>query len=343
MNLAVVAPNDIAEVADHRIELLDWMASQNLFGLSIQQDEAQLLEKHHRFAITAEQDGQTSIRGFGRSVDKLTAATIASAECIERYVSRKLLKEGVRASSRVIVEHGVIKTAPGLDSGLPPSKGLHSSNGWAVHFSRELAIQNAAREALERHILLLSFIKYGWQGFHFSKPLVFQDCTVMQGIAPVKVGGFGAGIVLTRGAKAPGATFGYICERQREIETSKRWLGAFFESHEQWADLTSRPAGQDCSILESYQRHYLDSPLQRPEASSPNLITQPRLAANLAVLDLQEMLKTSFPLFAAFAFGGNLVPLFLKQKLGGTEIAYVKGQLAKNGCEVDLPEFHPIL
>lgn len=335
-------PNDTG--GDFRFDLLDWIADSDLLKLTIEEREILVREKYYRFAVRGETKEGLNLYGFGRSQDKRTAASIAINEVLERFVSRSVLRDqNILAPFHVTVQNGEIIVTDSKNPAPMPTKGLHSSNGWAVHFSAKSAIENAVREALERHILLLTYLKYGWSGFMFDEPVPFSNCTLIPGIANLSAGGYKAGIVLTTGTDSPGATFGYLCAAGPEFEKSEKWLSAFFESHEQWIDLTIREKPSDVSVIEQYQWHYLKEKRSALKKNNVPGLNFPIVNSRLAVFDLQSVFKSPFPLYAAFAFGGDLVPLFLRQKLSHSESHMVQTQLAALGVATDLPEFHPIL
>lgn len=338
-------PGDGGAARDHQYDLLDWIASSDLLKLSVFERELQVREKYFRFAIRGETPTGESFSGFGRSPDKKIAATIAINELLERFVSRSILADNTVLAPFAVTARGGEIGIGNLDSlAKLPTPGFHSSNGWAVHFSARAAIENAAREALERHILLLSYLKNGWTGFFFDEPVPFASASVIPGIAKVEAGGFKAGIVLTTGSEAPGATFGYLCGAGDDFEKSRRWLSAFFESYEQWIDLTAKemPATTD-SVIEQYQWNYLKTPRPALPDKEAAQTTFSEVNGNLAVFDLQKFFGSPFPLYAAFVFGGDLIPLFLRQKLSSEEVTVVTEKLEKFGITTHLPEFHPIL
>jgi hypothetical protein len=114
-------------------------------------------------------------------------------------------------------------------------------------------------------------------------------------------------------------------------------------SYEQWIDLTAKEMPIITSVIEQYQWHYLKSPRPELKAEATLETIFPKVNGNLAVFDLQKALGSPFPLYAAFAFGADLLPLFLRQKLSESEMTLVKKKLEKLGVIADLPEFHPIL
>jgi len=331
--------------ADYRATFLDWLAGLDFLKISVNERELLTKEKYYRFVVRGEDSEGVLSSGFGRSRDQLTAATIAGCEMIERFVCRKIL----RASSNLLAPMSVLVEDGGIDIQLSecknsfPTVGLHSSNGWAVHFSVKQAIDNAVMEGLERHILLLSYLKSGWSGFLFDEQVPFEKVMLTPGIARISVGGFKAGIVLTEGSSAKGVTFGYLCQVVDGFEASGKWLSAFFESYEQWVDLTEREEPKEMSVIESYQWHHLKK--KRPDlplVSADELVID-KTNANIAVFNIGPVLKCPTPLYAAFVYGGNLIPLFLKQKLSSEEHVNLREKLALHGIKSDIPEYHPIL
>lgn len=331
--------------SDHRGDFLDWVAGLDFLKVSVFESELEVSEKYHRFTVQGIDAAGEQSAGFGRAKDKLTAATIASSEMIERYVSREILRNSSQFSAPflVSVEGGGIDVKEAEAPSSFPSKGFHSSNGWAVHFSMKQAIENAAREALERHILLSTYLKHGWAGFAFDEKVLFKNAILLPGIARVSVGGFRAGIVVTEGPESPGVTYGYLCEEAAGFEKSRKWLAAFFESYEQWADLIGRTEPESLSMIEQYQWHHFKGKCPTLSTNAAEETQIDAATGALAIFDLQEVLSSPVPLFAAFVFGGDFIPLFLKQKLSSEEQRSLTNLLQSSGIETELPEYHPIL
>ncbi len=352
MNFSAALLTDVSQFSlpndgngDHRSTFLDWMAGIDFLKVSVFETELVVREKFHRFTVQgADKNGDLSA-GFGRSKDKLTAATIAACEMLERFVSRAVLRDSAQlaAPMSVFVEDGGIDVRESLAPLIFPTAGYHSSNGWAVHFSIQEAIERSVREALERHILLLSYLKYGWSGFLFNEKVRFEKAQITPGIARVSVGGFKAGIVLTEGDEAPGVTFGYLCREAEGFEQSSNWLGAFFETYEQWIDLTKREEPADTSVIEKYQWHYLKEKRPTLSAISAQEIELGALRGGLAVFDLRSVFDCPCPIYAAFTFGQDFIPLFHRQKLSLPEQENLKKILIRYGVDAELPEYHPIL
>mgnify|MGYP000541211395 CR=1 FL=1 len=340
-----ISPSLEGNHASYQSQLLDWVAGAGFVKVDVSERELTVREKYFRFGVQGIDGSGKVYVGFGRSKDRLTAATIAACEMIERYVSRGAFRQSheLNAPFTVRVDDGAFDLSLSSNHASFPSVGMRSSNGWAVHFSAETAIENAVREALERHILLLTYLKYGWSGFWFDEVVPFESVSLRPGIARISAGGFKAGIVLTEGKDALGMTFGYLCRKANGFEASTKWLSAFFESYEQWVDLAKCDEPKTKSVIEKYQWHFWKEPRPVLPASTALVLKHGAVCGNIAVYNLQVALGCPVPLYAAFAFGRDFVPLFFKQKLSQLEQIELSNLLKLHGLNVELPEYHPIL
>lgn len=327
---------------------LEWASTKNPLSLSIYENKVQFKEKSfYRYSVQGTTTNGETFSGFGRSQNQITAAITAVMETLERFICKSVLKsESLQSKLAVIIRDGVIsftETIKSEELGLP-TKGFHSSNGWALHFNAKAAAESAVREALERHILLSTYIESEWDGFSFSEPVQYDNRRLIPAMANNTCGGFAAGMVLTKGIESKGSTFGYLCDKVVGFNASPRWANAFHESFEQWEDLKKGQKSKTPSLIESTQWHYFENETTEfsPQAWTPKI--QLEVAqTNLLVFDLQKVLSTPFPLFAAFAFGGDLLPLAFKQKLSSQELMNFESKLKRLGIYNSLSEVHPIL
>jgi hypothetical protein len=329
--------------------LLEWIADNPFFKSDVFEDEIEIPnQKFYRFAISSTDSSGNEYQGIGRSKNRLEAASIAAGEVIERYAAKKVLKSQIPLFAKHIVQvsESTISVSPADSDSALPSSGLHSSNGWAVHFSVKAAVEKAVLESLERHTLLFSYLHSGWEGFCADSPVPFKGQNLIPYVSRFSFGGFSAGIVITTGEKFPGQTFGYLCDDADDIYGSPKWMSAFFESFGQWEALPTQDTNPiDSNFLTKYQRHFLNStPSCLPTNSQLGKIEPVSdIKANILVLDLQMALSLPVPMFAAFCFGGNLIPLFFKQKLSADEMVSLKKVFKGWALSTDLPEVHPIL
>ena len=143
-------------------DLLSWFVSKN--ESKVHSDEFTFSGKRiYRFC--ANFTGTEGMSGFGRSQDELTAAVKACAEALERTTYREFIKQNGSLNLQIQQTLSGMK----IESNDHPKQiapSFQNSNGWAVGFSSSSAIERAKVEALERHLLLLTFIKDGWNECH---------------------------------------------------------------------------------------------------------------------------------------------------------------------------------
>lgn len=342
---SVVAPNEAAFSS----LLLDWIVDNSFLKSEVFESDLKISDqKFFRFSISSTDTDGNHYHGFGRSKDRLRAASTAAGEVIERYVAKKVLKssEPFLTKHHVNIQDTEIFVT-GSDQAMPlPSPGFHSSNGWAVQFSLKKVVENSVLEALERHTLLYSYLNSGWNGFRRDSQVPFKNQMLTPYVSRFSFGGFGAGIVATEGSEFPGRTFGYLCEDAATINGSQKWLNAFFESYGQWEMLSLNNAQtQNENLLAQYQKHFLTTPHQC-EISNPIAAQRKessKIKANILLLDLKNALELPVPLYASYTFGGDLIPLFFRQKLSNTETESLQKILRRWSLSVSLPEYHPVL
>lgn len=344
-NPSLIAPNE----ADCSNLLLDWIVDNSHLKSKVYESDLAIPgQKFFRFAISSTDPDGNQYHGFGRSKDRLKAASIAAGEVIERYAAKRVLKSAkpCQTKHQVNIEDTEISVTESDHLTPLPSPGFHSSNGWAVHFSLKKAIENSVLEALERHTLLYSYLHSGWNGFKRDSQVPFKNQMLTPYVSRFNFGGFAAGIVATEGNEFPGRTFGYLCEDATNINGSQKWLNAFFESYGQWELLSlndNQTQGED--LLSQYQKHFLMTPHQSNDFEPVTTQSQnwSKIKSNILMLDLKRLLDLPIPLYAAYTFGGDLIPLFFRQKLSITEMALLQQTLKNWNLPAELPEYHPVL
>lgn len=344
-NASGIAPNE----ADYSSLLLDWIVDNSLLKSEVFESDLELSgQKFFRFSISSTDADGNQYHGFGRSRNRLQAASIAAGEVIERYAAKKILKaaEPFLAKHHVNIQDTEISVTESVHTTLLPSPGFHSSNGWAVHFSLKKAVENSVLEALERHTLLYSYLHSGWNGFKRDSKVPFKNQVLTPYVSRYSFGGFSAGIVATEGSEFPGRTFGYLCEDTATINGSQKWLNAFFESYGQWESLSLNNAQiQNENLLAQYQKHFLLTPHQIKTGDPVAAQSQSRskIKSNILMLDMKKSMDLPIPLYVAYTFGGDLIPLFFRQKLSTGETVALQRSLKNWDLPMSLPEYHPIL
>ncbi|MFZ4402501.1 MAG: hypothetical protein ACOYOK_00225 [Pseudobdellovibrionaceae bacterium] len=339
----------VANESDCSNLLLDWIVNNSLLKSEIFESGLEISnQRFFRFSIAATDLDGNQYHGFGRSKDRLKAASIAAGEIIERYVAKKVLKSAkpFLVKHHVCVQDAEISVTESGHEVPLPSSGFHSSNGWAVHFSLKKAVENSTLEALERHTLLYSYLHSGWNGFKRDSPVPFGNHVLTPYVSRFNFGGFGAGIVTTQGREFPGCTFGYLCDDVATINGSQKWLNAFFESYGQWESLSlNNVQNQNENLLSQYQKYFLTTSQQ---SEVRDLIIAPsknsaKIKSNILMFDLKQALGLPFPFYAAYTFGGDLIPLFFRQKLSIQETVLLQQTLKYWSLPTSLPEYHPVL
>jgi len=124
-------------------------------------------------------DGQMRA-SHGRSQDRRLAVIKCAAEAIERdYMVRYFQKAGPNETAQ-----SFHLTEEGFSTGEPrtiqiPPQGLRTSNDWALRATQAEASQGAIMEALERHLLLKSFLRFGWKGFRVVQEIKSEEMTIL--------------------------------------------------------------------------------------------------------------------------------------------------------------------
>lgn len=340
-----VSPNE----SNYSSLLLDWIVDNSILKSEVFESDLEISgQKFFRFSISSTDSEGNQYHGFGRSKDRLKAASIAAGEVIERYAAKKVLKSAAPflAKHHVNIQDTEISVTESDDVTPLPTPGFHSSNGWAVHFSLKKSVENSILEALERHTLLYSYLHSGWNGFKRDSQVPFNNQMLTPYISRFNFGGFSAGIVATEGSEFSGRTFGYLCEDAATINGSQKWLNAFFESYGQWESLSLNNAQtKNDNLLSQYQKYFLTTPHQSeicdPVAGQSQ--NSAKIKSNILMLDMKQALGLPFPLYAAYTFGGDLIPLFFRQKLSTEETVSLQQTLKNWDIPIDLPEYHPVL
>lgn len=336
---------EASEATDReKSDLLAWIADNPHFKTRVGQGDFTTPQgKVFRFTVEG-RDGESIFSGTGSSKTREKAALIAAAEVTERFFARKVFAEGsAQAIHSVNVSEGKISVAESDSPRSLPSRGFHSSNGWAVHFSLKAAIESATIEALERHILLYDYLNSQWQGFKFHSDLPMASGRVRYFSSISSFGGFRAGVAIASSDRFPGNTFGYLCYHDEITNYSANWFSAFLEAYYQVEDYLKSPEEEPANWIGRYQRHFLNSHRLKIEENYLSANHVPSVSGSIIAVDLQKAFNLSFPFFGAFVFGGDLIPLFFSQKLNEAEQFTARRSLQRWGINGPLPEFHPIL
>ena len=338
------------------IQFLKWASQSDLFLVPSRRQVSFNEKTHFRVSTTAKLAGRrTPIIGYGRDEDYSLALIKAYAEAVERIVAVECQNElGVAATMDISLdESGMLTIAPSCRPQLMPEETLRTSNGWAVHFSKESAIKLAFLEALERHLLLRSFLKSGWHGFVRGKAIEL-DGYILESLSSVEsICGFQAGMVAAKLRRHSGYAFGYFCDSVRSFGDSARWLHAMLEALEPAKIYDNFSAPEliaklklTTDSIEKTQLIYLKEKLdlmEMPSFETPIRDRSQPLIGNLVVVDIGNKLGMGCNFYGAFVYGRDFIPLFFKEMLDAEGTKAVVAALLANGLEPKIPDVHPIL
>jgi len=321
-------------------KLLTWAASQNF---SFLEEKFDVLGKElYRFQGSIEQDG-ISFYSFGRSTDRKLAAIKSTAEIIERLIFNEFTKQAVPLNLGIKVENGHYEIQES-DSQYTIESSFFNSNGWAVDFSVEKAIDRALREAIERHLLLLTFAKYGWNGFFEIDQMQMNNYQFKSVVSKISLAGFSGGMALCQRPSYKGISLGYLADTTSKIATSEKWEQAFYESYDLIRVKEANPTAQmQKDLIGRELEYYLNTTFEYSFANEGQIIElKKELHSNLAVTDLKESLNLPVPFYAAVVHGGDLLPLYFIDALTNNGKKYIQ-DLCERWELSELPERHPIL
>lgn len=270
--------------------------------------------------------------GFGASYERQSAAVKAIAEFFERKAARLFFAN----VNKNLVQHQGQAYA---------FKAFQTTNGWAVHQTLEQAKNAGYTEALERHILLCSFIQSGWDGFTLIDQKETSDVKFYSVVSKYSCNGYKAGIAIAKSKKLSGVTFGYLCAKENEILKSPKWEHAMFEALgqiEMHLKIENKKSLKPTGSLEEMAQWYLLTKWVEPNFSSqPESIKLKDISPNFYEEDLSK--TSSAPLIASYCYGGGLLPLFFPVNLNEHSKKYVTDILSANGLSNLIPERHPVL
>jgi len=306
-------------------QFLHWFMGQNMPMAESQRQQGQF--SYYRFSTQFKSHDGHKINSYGFSHHRQLAAVKAAAEAVERKTMLNYF--------RIL--------APDM-----PPKAFHTSNGWAVHQTREKAIAAAFSEALERHLILKSYIKHGWQGFQLVDKIETPEIKIYFLVTRIKAGSRAAGIVATVSPLYPGVSFGYCIGHKVQTQTTEFWEPALHESLDKILSLNGRQL-HPTDGTEPWIMTKIKNDLMNPfvcgafeENLDAEIIEDYMPEYNIRIFDLAEKENLSFPLFCAFAWGKDLIPLFHKSALDENARKYLSDILKKNLILTDLPDWHPV-
>lgn len=258
----------------------------------------------------SEKFGGREIAGHGYDRDPSMAALKGAAELIER----RLVIEFFRRHPKEI---------------------LHNTNGFAVHLSRASAVVAARREALERHVLLYSYLRSGWDDFILLDRRVSREGQALFIVAPFTQNGYFAGMVVYQDFRFPGVSFGYLADEVARIQDSPRWNHALFEAVgfvERGLE-TGGFLGDSENSLYNACKSWLLGQWQEPKwKMSLQLSALSEIEIGIQAGSVAELTPCCEGLHYARVLPGNLIPLYAEvDEADSGRVEYIETILSRHG------------
>ena len=327
---------------------LNWFARQ---GIPTSERSATLgTLQYFQFTSAFEGTHGKRMHAFGCSPVRETAAVKCAAEAIERkFMDEFYQSPGTHAPDSSIEMAPYPSRSLKTENLSIPPKGMQTSNGWAVHSSRDRASSAASLEAMERHLLIKSFYRWGWQGFRFVQEMQSDEMRLFFLTSRLTSAGHIAGIIAAKSPLYPGVAFGYCAGKVDRVQDTLFWQSALFEAVSRIQSLGGRTIEirePSNAWLQGEAKYYLETPfdlelLQQGAGQAQEEEGTPSCVVN--TFDLARSWKLDFPLAAAFCWGGNLIPLCNQALLDETGRKYFESTLLANDLPPNVPARHPIL
>ncbi len=328
---------------DPSLEMVSWFIKEANAPLKVV--ERSIGSHRYFLCISGLWERENFIPVCGRGQTKLQAAI----RCIGEYLERKAVFDffrnspsDVRARSLHMTPSGSYRISNETSTHPLLLKEFWTTNGWAVHTSLESAIGAALDEALERHLLMSSFLRWGWKGFIEVGQVEIDDLRFRSCISRYKTNTHSAGFAIAGKTGAQGVSFGHFCEQTASIGQSRKWTQALYESADKLT--TDFDASQARDPIAEDVDWYLKNDV--PSETADDKTEQEEIyfsQASVVTQNLSEILKLPFPLYSAFVFGGDLMPLFLPRKLSRQSRQYVESKGKYLGFEIAWTERIPVL
>lgn len=282
--------------------------------------------RYYQFVARFIDEKGQSRSSFGRSQDRTIAAVKCAAECVERKTMLDFFSHG--------------------DQILP--KELRTSNGWAVHRSAVEAKTAAMQEALERHLLLKSFLKNGWSGFDLVNRITHDEIEIFFLRAIYQTKDTAAGLVVAKSPLYSGISIGQCAGDISHFGSFAFWESGVFEAVDRILTLDGQTidASTDSkSWILGRSKELLETPFDFSNLTeNDGREIEPEPKFNVDVFDLSKTNSTAPPLFAAFACAPTLIPLFPSLDIQPDTEARLRSVLSLNGLrDLPFPARHPIL
>ncbi len=294
---------------------------------------------------------KNTVIGSGRCMTKSGSIAKALAEAIERQTMMSFYSNNNVFNLRAnIADTNSLRIMPALEGFSVPFDEFKTSNGWASHWNLSKAFENSKMEALERHILLYTYLKFGWNGFSFSNSGHWNEFEVYSAFSKVSSANSSAGICVALNKAYTGMLFGYLADSTDSIVSSTKWVNALYEMYD--AFTVAKNKLKTNGFFEYYQtdigkygNYWLSKKPPNFNCSQPIVFEDVEVEDCYAeAFEVSEMFEMDFPYYVTTIGFGNLIPLFFETSPNEKLRDYLSKKL---NCTIqsDLNEilWHPIL
>lgn len=325
-------------------QLLEWFVG---LGLNMREQRTRIGNfEYFNFSAFKKMDDRGYLTSHGRSTSRRIAAIKCAAEMIERQF---MLEYFPTAPSFVLAETFDLKEKTKVAEVVSlPARELWTSNGWAVHFNQDISKNKAMEEALERHLLLKSFLQGRWQGFNLVNKIVNSEIELYFYSSQFELKEKTAGLVLAKSSLYQGVSFGYCLGSKAGMANMSFWENAIFEAIDKIltlkgksVDLSLSPTSWIAKDTKDFLEQTFDMNVFGETSVPPIQDIMPKISVK--TFDIAAKWSLPCPFFASFAWGENLIPLFNKASLSSTSLIQLKNTLRHHGIENEIPDRHPIL
>ncbi len=310
--------------------LLKWFGENfDGFGMESQHSLGKLSHYCVSFFNNEKNGPQLAGHGSDRHRDKATIKGVCE------WIERKVAKHYFDNSSSILFS----RFSDNFKMILQPST-FRTTNGWAVHFDADLSREKAYEEALERHILIASYLKSGWTGFKLIDEQKLDGRRIYSIVSRYSCMGYRSGMVILKDDTFPGICFGYLCEKESKILVSPKWEHALFEAlnfSERIKMDKNKSYDGEINPIASAIKDWLYTPWNTPNFSSQSDVTLelPEIDPFVLNYSVKDVLGVDLGIYASHVFGGGLIPLFFPKHLTPQSKTELLPVLKKIGAEIN--------
>ncbi len=301
----------------------------------------------HRYFLCSSgfQDEVGFVSVCGRGLTKVEAATRCIGEWLERKAAFEFFRSkpsSIWAQAIGIDPSGKLSISSRRESYNPLLMEFWTTNGWAIHTDQHRSIENALSEALERSLLVSSFLRWRWQGFIEIGKLSITGMGIHSCLSRYRTETTTAGFAICTNPVTQGLSFGHFSEATDSLRQSSKWAQALYEAVDKLGADIAFGSNQDPLAAETlwYMSGKTDFCLSDDRQDQEKIKFS---SCCLHSIDLAKKWDLPFPLFASFVFGGDLMPLFVPRQLTEDGRKYVIAQANSLGFDPVIPERMPVL